>query len=38
MRNLFVGVTRATIKLTMILSARSARMLIDRLSDNDAIV
>jgi superfamily I DNA and RNA helicase len=38
LRKLFVGVTRATIKLTMILSERSAQMLIERLSDNDAIV
>jgi superfamily I DNA and RNA helicase len=38
LRKLFVGVTRAATKLTMILSERSAQMLIERLSDNDAIV
>jgi superfamily I DNA and RNA helicase len=38
MRKLFVGVTRATIKLTMILSERSAQKLIERLTDNDAVV
>jgi hypothetical protein len=38
MRKLFVGVTRATIKLTMILSERSARMLIERLSEAESII
>jgi superfamily I DNA and RNA helicase len=36
LRKLFVGVTRATIKLTMIVSERAAKKLIERLDDPEA--